>query len=180
MREKLRLRAWAGPLTIGSFAVVAVTGVLMFFHAATGFSKVAHEWLGWLLVIGAVAHTALNWKPFVAYFRKPAALAIIVVLLILGLASLVASPGGGPGGHGPRAFMAVADALETSSLRVIAQVAKTSPETIVEKLTTQGLKVRGPEQTIREIASENGARGIEILSQLLSTGVTASPGRSRG
>jgi len=180
MREKLRLRAWAGPLTIGSFAVVAVTGVLMFFHAATGLSKVAHEWLGWLLVLGAVAHTALNWKPFVAYFRKPAALAIIVVLLVLGVASLVVPPLGGGREHGPRSFMAVADALETSSLRVVAQVAKTSPETLVEKLTTLGLKVVGPEQTIREIASENGTRGIELLGRLLGTSGTPSPGPSRG
>jgi hypothetical protein len=169
-------------LTIGSFAVVAVTGILMFFHANTGLAKLAHEWLGWLLVIGAVAHTALNWKPFLAYFRKPAGLTIIGLMLVLGVASLCVSGGGGPGGrmHGPRAFMAVSGALEQSSLRVVAQVAKSSPETLIEKLKAQGIQVRSPDQTIGEIASENDTRGVELLGQILGDAGARGPRPSRG
>lgn len=168
MQDKLRLRAWAGPLTIGSFAVVAVTGVLLFFHVDAGLSKVAHEWLSLLLVVGAVAHTAVNWRPFLTYFRRPVGMVVIGVMLALGTASLCLSPGGPGGrGHGPRQFMAVAGALETSSLRVVAQVAKSSPETLVEKLKAQGIQVRDSDQTVAEIASENGTRGFEILGQLL-------------
>lgn len=40
-------RNWATPLTIGSFLLMAVTGLLMFFHLDTGLNKAAHEWLGW-------------------------------------------------------------------------------------------------------------------------------------
>jgi hypothetical protein len=179
MREKLRLRAWAGPLTIGSFAVVAVTGVLMFFHANVGLTKVAHEWLGWLLVIGAVAHTALNWKPFLAYFRKPAGIAIIGVVLVVGGLSFMPAGQGGRA-HGPRAFMAVAGALENSSLEVVAQVAKSTPEQLVDKLKAEGLQVRGKEQTIGQIANENGVRGFEILGMVLSTPGGAPAGHPRG
>jgi hypothetical protein len=178
MGEKLRLRAWAGPLTIGSFGVVAITGIMMFFHIEIGLAKVAHEWLSWLLVVAAVAHTALNWKAFLAYFRKPAGVAIIAVMLILGVLSLCLSiPGGHP--HGPRALMAVAGALEKSSLRVVAQVAKGSPESLIEKLTAQGIQVRGPDQTIGEIASENHRRGFEILGQLLGDANPPSSGPPR-
>lgn len=36
-------REWATPLTIGSFLLIAVTGVLMFFHLDSGLNKLAHE-----------------------------------------------------------------------------------------------------------------------------------------
>lgn len=169
MKDKLAMRTWAGPLVIGSFAVVAVTGILLFFHVDIGLAKAAHEWLSLILVVGAVAHTALNWRPFLAYFRKPAGMAIIGVMLALGVASLGVSLVGSAGGHehGPPAMMAATRAMETSSLRVVAQVAKSSPEAIVEKLKTAGIQVRSADQTIGEIASENGARNSELLGEIL-------------
>ncbi|EWS63204.1 hypothetical protein Y695_03563 [Hydrogenophaga sp. T4] len=40
-------RPWITPLVMGSFALSAVTGVLMFFHLDTGLNKAAHEcWAG--------------------------------------------------------------------------------------------------------------------------------------
>lgn len=40
------LRKWATPLTIGSFLLMGVTGILMFFHLDIGLNKLAHEWAG--------------------------------------------------------------------------------------------------------------------------------------
>ena len=96
MGRMLRLKSWAGPLTIGAFAVVAVTGVLMFLHMNTALMKLVHEWMGWLLILGGIAHVAVNWKPFVGYFRTPSAVAIVSVLVLLGAVSFV--PAGGHGG----------------------------------------------------------------------------------
>jgi hypothetical protein len=182
MRDALRLRAWAGPLTIGSFAVVAITGILLFFHAGTGLAKLAHEWLSLLFVMAAVAHTALNWRPFLTYFRRPAGIVIIGVMLALGVASLCISPEGGRGGrgHGPRAFMAVGRALEDSSLRVVAQVAKSSPEAVFEKLASQGVQVRSLDQTVGDIASENRMRGFELLSLIFGNLDVPGAGQSSG
>ena len=36
-------RDWATPLTIGAFGLLAVTGVLMFFHPDSGLNKAVHE-----------------------------------------------------------------------------------------------------------------------------------------
>ena len=55
------LRPWATPLTIGSFALMATTGILMFFHLDSGLNKVAHEWLGWAMVAGVALHATVNW-----------------------------------------------------------------------------------------------------------------------
>ena len=49
MKEILRPKTWAGPLMIGSFVVMAVTGILMFLHLNIGAMKLAHEWLSCFL-----------------------------------------------------------------------------------------------------------------------------------
>lgn len=57
-------REWATPLTIGIFTLMAVTGILMFFHLDKGLNKTAHEWLGWLLVAGADSKVKCNTLGF--------------------------------------------------------------------------------------------------------------------
>ncbi len=164
MKEALKLRAWAGPLTIGTFAVVAVTGVFMFFHLNSGLSKAAHEIVGFLLVVGVLAHLAVNWKPFLAYFRKPFAVSVIMLFLVLGGLSFI-SLGGGEG-HPP--FMEVVSALENSSLNVVAQVAKSSPQELMSELKDKGIKVESPELTIAQISAKNGKQSMEVLMQIMN------------
>ena len=55
MRDICRMKTWAGPLTIGSFVVVAVTGILMLFHIDGGLAKHPHEVASIVLVIAAIA-----------------------------------------------------------------------------------------------------------------------------
>lgn len=172
MRESFGMRTWAGALTIGSFGVVGITGILMFFHLNSGLSKLAHEWLGWLLVIAVIAHVAVNWRLFVGYFRQPASIAIMTVLLVLGGLSFLA--GGSSGGRHP--MMGAMAALEQSSLEVLAQVVKQSPDFLIEDLRAREIRVRDSEQTVREIASENGVRSMEILGCILGN-KQASEGR---
>jgi hypothetical protein len=146
----------------------------MFFHVNSVLMKVAHEWLSWLLVIGAVAHLALNWRPFVAYFRKPAALAIMGLFLAIGIVSFI--PLGGMSGRRPP-MMQLFGALEQSSLEVVAQVVQKTPDDLTQELASQGITVRDPRQTIREIAAENGRNAMEILGQVAGKAGATSGGR---
>jgi hypothetical protein len=159
MRTFFRAKTWAGPLTIGSFVVVAATGVLMFFHWNVGTVKLAHQWLGWLCIIGVAGHLLVNWKPFLGYFRKPAGVGIMAAMCLVGAMSLL--PVGGSSRRPP--FMEVQSALERSSLNVVAQVARCSPQAATDKLKSQGIRVHRESQTISEIASENNRRSTEIL-----------------
>ncbi|MCI5121486.1 MAG: DUF4405 domain-containing protein, partial [Candidatus Electrothrix sp. AUS4] len=63
-------RDWITPITTGAFLLTAVTGVLLFFHVATGLNKEVHEWLSWVFLIGAVLHLALNFGPFKKYLTQ--------------------------------------------------------------------------------------------------------------
>lgn len=64
------MRTWSTPLTIGSFILMSITGVLMFFDIVPGYLSFAHEWFSWAFVIGAGAHIAVNFRPFTKHLRS--------------------------------------------------------------------------------------------------------------
>jgi hypothetical protein len=63
-------REWATPLTAGTFLLMAVTGVLIFFHLDSGLNKAAHEWLGWAMIVGVAAHIVANLPAFKRYLTS--------------------------------------------------------------------------------------------------------------
>ena len=67
----MTFRESATPLTIGSFLLIAITGVLMFFHLDSGLNKLAHEWLGWAMIARGrpACHRAYQILP--ALFQAP-------------------------------------------------------------------------------------------------------------
>ena len=92
------LRSWATPLVIGSFLIMGVSGVLMFFHLNTTLMKGVHEWAGWALLLGVVAHVVLNWRAFSTYFKRPLAAGIMglgAVVLAATFLPVSAPQGGG-------------------------------------------------------------------------------------
>jgi hypothetical protein len=65
-----RLRSWVTPITIGSFLLIGVTGLLMFFKARGGLIVVAHEWLSLIFAIAACLHIGLNWSAIRTYLSR--------------------------------------------------------------------------------------------------------------
>lgn len=172
MKDKLRFRAWAGPVTIGSFVVVAATGLLMFFHLNFGLIKVAHEWLSVLFVIGALAHIVLNWKPLLAYLRKPLGVTIVAVFLVLGAVSFV--PLGGVGGGRPP-IGAMVQAMQRCPLNVAARLAGKPEAALIEQLEAAGVHVGGSDQTLEQIASANNVSPFVVMGQVFQ-GMAGGPG----
>lgn len=79
-------REWATPLTAGAFTLMAVTGVLMFFHLDRGLNHDAHEWLGWGMLIGVGAHVTANFSNFKKHLNTKIGRSIIAsCLIVLGL-----------------------------------------------------------------------------------------------
>jgi len=76
-------RDWATPLTIGTFALMGVTGVLLFFHLDRGMQKFVHEWGGWLMVAAVVVHSVVNWASFKRYLRRPSKGPVVIGLCLL-------------------------------------------------------------------------------------------------
>lgn len=146
-------REWATPLTIGAFLISALTGVLMFFHLDSGLNKNAHEWLGWLLVLGAGSHVVVNWPAFKRYFGKPAGRVLIGLCAAVTVASFVRPPASkGKGGGGNRAT----DALVAAPLSALAPIVGQPPEELLRRLRARGATVVDASQSLTAIAQASG------------------------
>lgn len=80
---KLKLRDIATSFTATMFIVMAITGILMFFHILDRYTKNLHEILGLAFVVAVIFHVIFNWKGMKSYFTKKVfAVASILVLAV--------------------------------------------------------------------------------------------------
>lgn len=141
------LRKYATPLTIGSFVLMAVTGILMFFHLDSGLNKLAHEWLGWAMVAAVGLHVVLNWRAFGLYFKRPVAMGLMGgFVLLLGVSFL---PLGGQ--KGPRPDFVAMQMVVNAPLSEVAPLLDTDVATLLTRLEGAGI-VAMPDQSLSDLA----------------------------
>jgi hypothetical protein len=153
------MKSWATPLAFGSFIILAVTGLLMFFKIEGGYIKPVHEWLSWLMVAGVALHTIANWKAFLSYFSKIPAVSIISIGVIV-TALAVFMPASREGGN-PRIKMM--KAIESARLETVAEISGKESGEIVAALKEKGIMVNDPTMTVRQIARTNNKVAMEVL-----------------
>jgi hypothetical protein len=155
-------RNWATPLTAGAFIVLAVTGLLMFFHLDRGLNHLAHEWLGWLLVFGVLCHVTANFLGFKKHITGNLGKAVIVAfLLILGLSFIQPEERKKPPG-----WAQPVKALAFMPLNELAIVAKMSVKEVRERLTDDGLTPVSDEQSIKDLVGHNLRQQVKALNAI--------------
>jgi hypothetical protein len=150
-------RQWATPLVIGAFAIMSVTGTLMFFHLNSVLSKPVHEWAGLVLVAGVILHVVVNWRAFKSYFSGLLGLAIIglgVVILALSFLPL----GGAKGGGGPSAPVLAMNAIAKASISNVAALTGRPVAQVMEDLSKAGISLPSAEASI-----DSATRGDRAL-----------------
>jgi amino acid transporter len=83
-------RNYITPFITLVFLVVAISGLLMFFHLFDGYTEVVHEFLGIGFVTVAVFHIIVNWKPLSSHFKKKVFLPTAIAVLLISLTFIVA------------------------------------------------------------------------------------------
>jgi hypothetical protein len=111
---------------------MGLTGALMLFHCDSGLNKIAHEWLGWALLIGVAAHLAVNRRAFTVHFRRRRAVAIMAVFLTA--PGLSFAPLGGDASPARAAIMALADA----PLNAVAGLTGETPAALIARMAAAG------------------------------------------
>jgi hypothetical protein len=153
---------WATPLTAGAFIVLAVTGLLMFFHLDRGLNHLAHEWLGWLLIFGVLCHVTANFLGFKKHIRGNLGKAVIAAfLLILGLSFIQPEERKKPPG-----WAQPVKALAFMPLKELAFVAKMSVEEVRERLTDDGLNPVSDDQSIKDLVGHNLRQQVKALNAI--------------
>lgn len=156
----IKFRKWSTPITIGSFIIVGVSGILMFFKIRFGLLTVAHEWISIVLVIGSIFHIAGNFDAFKRYFKKPVSLAAISIITLIGIAAF-AVPGNS---HERKPILDLTEKMQNISLTLAAQITETDPGSIQTHLKSHGLDVLDANLTINEIAALNKTDSQNVLS----------------
>lgn len=78
-------RSFITPLITIIFLVVALSGLLMFFHIFDGYTEVVHEILGVVFVVFSVLHVILNWKALKIHFKKRVFILSIIVVAVISI-----------------------------------------------------------------------------------------------
>lgn len=155
-------RPWITPLLIGTFALMAVTGSLMFFHLDTGLNKAAHEWLGWAMVAAVLLHLLLNVNAFKRYFTQTTGRWVMLACAAVLALSFV--PLGNSGGKPP--FVRPMQALANAPLSTVAQVAGISTTELRAKLGRAGVVSQRDTQTVNELVGPDLGDQMRTLSKV--------------
>ena len=157
-------RDWATPLTIGSFTLMASTGILMFFHLETGMNKEVHEWLGWAMVAGVATHVIANFSSFKRYLSKPAALGIVgVFVAILAASFFIQEEDKGKGGNPARR---ASQAVVQAPISQIAPLAHQKPEELMAALQKAGFEVESADQTLISVTGPEQGQQFKALATI--------------
>lgn len=154
------LRKYATPLTIGSFVLMSVTGMLMFFHLNSTFNKVAHEYLGLVMIAAVALHVILNWRAFALYFKRPLAVGIMgAFVLALGLSFIPSSQQGGR----PE-FGAVRMVISTP-VSSLAPMLGTDTQGVIDRLAAQDITAT-PNQSLSDLTNGEMGQAAALLVAL--------------
>jgi hypothetical protein len=158
MAKAVPVRTWATPLTISAFALMASTGVLMFFGLDRGLITVVHQWFSWLFLAGAAGHIVANVRPFKNHLKKPfgrASLALVAAVLVASFSAwgLIT---------GPQLERPIEEALVDAPLSSLAGVTRTTPAILIGRFQKHGISAT-PDQSIRALSIASGVGENRLL-----------------
>ena len=153
------LRKWATPWTVGSFVLMSVTGVLMFYHLNSPLNKLAHQWLSFAFLAGVGVHVFVNWLAFSRYFKSPVAIAVMAVFGVVLVGSFV-NLGGAKAEPPTRAIMA---SLGRTPLSELAPIVHATPDALVARLQARGFPATSVSQSPDDLAGKDKKASAAIL-----------------
>ena len=153
------LNRYTTPLTLGLFAISAVSGLALFFHVGQGIFHSMHEWLSIVLLVPFAFHLWKNWGAMLGYVRRGTLLAPAVATLVVSLVFVLPALSHGERGSPFRAVQL----LTTTSILNLAPVLKTTPDALKASLVQRGYKVVSSNDTLDTVAASSGVPAIKLL-----------------
>lgn len=167
-------RHWATPLLIACFALMAATGVMLFFHWHSPLQKDVHTWLGWGLVAAVMLHVTSNLAAFKRHFTAyRRALALLLVAVVVFAATAFVRPADG-GKGGSMAAVAV-QALSRVPLHVLAEVFGLSVGEARQALAGTGLTLADDNSSLDAAAQGDRDQVNKGLKALAAASRKAAP-----
>ncbi|PWC33280.1 DUF4405 domain-containing protein [Azospirillum sp. TSO35-2] len=152
------------PVTIVTFVVSTVTGIMLLGHWNAGLVRFSHEWLSVVFSAIALWHLVKNWRAFTGYLKRNAARAAFATSLILSIivTGMTGTTGGGTVNPG-----AVFGALSGVSLDTAAPALGLPTDQAVAVLKAANIDA-APGETLTAIGTRAGSSGAAIATLLAS------------
>lgn len=158
--KKITMRDVATSFTATMFLVIAISGIMMYFHFMDRAVKELHEVIGLAFVVAALLHIYVNWAAMKRYFSKKVFIAAVV---IVGLISAGYISVGLSEGESPKKLI-VAKVLEAPLAESFALFGGyAQAET---KLQKHGIKLADA-KSIKELAKANNSSPYELVKLLM-------------
>lgn len=151
-------REWATSFTTLLFLVISLTGVFLFFHVLTDFSKLMHEILGLAFIAVALLHVVFNWSSMKHYFKKTTFKLSALVVLVISSAFVFTS---NTDGVNPKRVLFTS--FLNGSLSHSFALLDTNVESVKKRLLKEGIKIENA-NSIRAIAKQNNISPFEVIA----------------
>ena len=161
--KPINTRPWSTPLIIGSSAVVAISGIMMFFHLGEGLVKSMHEWLGLLFIAAILLHILNHSSSLVRYFSQRRALWVMAAVLTLATSWIINT--GTTQEHPAKRLFAT---VQQAPLSVVADLQQQKHDEMIARLRAAGIQVDSAQQSLADLATLNKRRPLELLDIIMS------------
>lgn len=160
------LSRYATPFTTGLFLVSLISGIALFFHYGTSTFREMHEWLSMVLILPFLLHVWKNWRPFIAYFKRPPMAISLALCVAAGLVfAWPAMTGSGSGAGGNPAFAMVNMVAAGTPAQVAPLLGKSDAE-VVAALKEAGFTAADTAKPLTEIATASGRDTMAVMATL--------------
>ncbi len=179
MPAKNVVRQWITPLTMGTFIVSAVTGILLMFHIKSSFIFWNHEWISLVFVIGVIIHCVINLTPLKYAITRLKGAVIVSAFVAITIIALFTQGQGGDefhrhgGGRGsysqnmPQETTKMTVAMSNLPLNTLAAATGHTLIEVSDALANANIIIENQSQTLMELASHNGLNPQELLKLIL-------------
>ena len=144
------------------FAIVSITGIMMYFKIRVLSSETLHIWLGFAFVVISCLHLLKNWNGFLSYFKKCSTVLSLlfgcVVILAFVLPPLVIPQEKGVNPKGK-----IIGAMMNAPLSKVAAFVDLDDEMMIKMLAQKQI-LASSKQSVLEIAKASGKTNDEILN----------------
>jgi len=144
------------------FAIVSITGIMMYFKIRVLSSETLHIWLGFAFVAISCLHLLKNWNGFISYFKKRSTfLAILFSGLVVSAFMVYPMLNPEPKGVNPKGK--VFGAMFNTSLSKLADFTDFEVHVMLENFANEKI-LASATQSVSEIARANQKSNDEVLA----------------
>jgi len=156
MRNRFFARDLATSLTTFLFLVIAISGIMMFFHLFDKYVKELHEILGLAFVTVVLFHVFYNFQSMKSYFFKKVFLLSALSVLVVSLGFVLNTPEA----QHPKHIMI--KSMFNAPIESSANILEQDILSVKQKLKLKGISIDNA-STIKSIADANKMSPFEIV-----------------